>query len=128
MIFILLIIDILINNYSKYTSFFFLVYLYHKPYKYYLLTALLLDLIIFNSFYNIIILSIIYLLNKIFTNLNSQNIWVYLGINLFNYIVYIILSNLFMLNNIKVILFNIGFNLLLNIIFYLLMYNKKYKY
>ncbi len=120
MIFILLIIDILINNYSKYTSFFFLVYLYHKPYKYYLLTALLLDLIIFNSFYNIIILSIIYLLNKIFTNLNSQNIWVYLGINLFNYIVYIILSNLFMLNNIKVILFNIGFNLILNIIFYLL--------
>ena len=63
MIYILLIIDILISNYTNYTSYFFILYLYNKPYKYYLLTALILDLIIFKNIYNIFILTFMYFLN-----------------------------------------------------------------
>ena len=64
MIYFLLIFDILVNNYSQYTSYFFIINLYNKPYKDYLITALILDLIIFKSYYNIIILSLMYLINK----------------------------------------------------------------
>ena len=49
MIYILL--DILINNFTKYISFFFIVYLYNKTYKYYLYIALILDFIIFDTFF-----------------------------------------------------------------------------
>ena len=49
MILLLILLDILINNYTKYSSYFFLIYLYNKPYKYYLLTGIILDFIIFNT-------------------------------------------------------------------------------
>ena len=131
MIYLLLLLDIIINNYTNFTSFFFLVYLYKKPYKYYLLTALILDFIVFNSYYNIIILSALYLMNKIFKDLNKDNFYSYLFAVTFNYIYYIILSNLLSLNSILSILFIIGKNLFINLLFYLLMYNilknNKYK-
>lgn len=123
MIYLLLILDIIINNYTLYTSYFFIVYLYNKSYKYYLLTALILDFIIFHHFYNIIILSLIYLLNKLFKDLNKQNIYIYLLINTFNYIVYIILTNLIFHPSPFTILIKIGKSLIINIIFYLLMFN-----
>ena len=79
MIYVLLLLDILINNYTIYTSFFFIIYLYNKSYKYYLFTGLVLDLLIFNTyFYNIIILSIIFLLNKLLKDLNKDNIYIIL--------------------------------------------------
>lgn len=123
MIYILLILDIIINNYTRYTSYFFIVYLYNKPYKYYLLTALILDFIIFHHFYNLIILSLIYLLNKLFKDLNKQNIYIYLLINTFNYIVYIILTNLIFQHSMFAILIKIGKSLIINLVFYLLMFN-----
>ncbi len=124
MIFFLIILDVLINNYSNFTSFFFLIYLYNKPYKYYVLTALILDLVIFNHpFYNLIFLSAIYLLNKVFTDLNKNNILNFIFINTFNLIVYIILSNLSSYFSIPVILINIGNSLFINLLFYMLSYN-----
>ncbi len=127
MIYILLIIDILISNYTNYTSYFFILYLYNKPYKYYLLTALILDLIIFKNIYNIFILTFMYFLNKIFKSLNKNNLISYIFIMLFNYIIYIFLSNLLLQNSIFTTLIKIGSNLLLNLILYLLSFNIKRK-
>ena len=123
MIYLLIFIDILLNNYSNFNTYFFIIYLYDKKYKYYLLTGLILDLIIFKNIYNLIILTIIYFLNKLFKDLNKNNIYNYLFINSFNYLIYIILSNLLLFNNIKDILLSIGLNLIINLLFYLLSYN-----
>ena len=124
MIYFLILIDILINNYTRYTSFLFLIFLYNKPYKDYLLTGLILDFIIFNQPFNTIILSIIYLFNKIFKDLNKNNFYNYLFIAIFNYIVYIILSHL-LTNKLTYILILIGKNLLFNIILYILSYKEE---
>lgn len=127
MIYFLILLDIIINNYTPFTSFFFLIYLYQKPYKYYLLTGLILDFLIFNTyFYNLLILSLMYLMNQIFNNLNKNNFYVYLFFLLFNYLSYIILSNILNLNSIYNILISIGTNLFINMIFYILAYKKKY--
>ena len=124
MIYPLIFLDILINNYSPYTSFFFLTFLYQKSYKYYFLTALILDFIVFNTYYyNLIILTIMYFLNKIFTFLNLDNILSYLFFFLFNYNAYIILSNLMALTSIRSLFVSLGSNLLINMFFYLLCYN-----
>ena len=120
MILLLVLLDILINNYTKNSSYFFLIYLYNKPYKYYLLTGIILDFIIFNTyFYNIIILSLMYVINKIFKDLNKNNFYVFIFFMIFNYITYIVLSNIF-LNGMYNILVNIGFNLIINLLFYTL--------
>lgn len=121
MIYLLLILDILINNYTKYTSYFFIVFLYNKSFKYYLLTGLILDFIIFNSFFlNTIILVLMYFANKIFKELNKNNIYNFIFINIFNYILFIMLSNIFLFNNYYDIFVTIGKNMILNLIFYLL--------
>lgn len=127
MIYFLIFLDVIINNYTPFTSFFFLIYLYQKPYKYYLLTALILDFLIFNTyFYNLLILSLMYLINQIFNNLNKNNFYVYLFFVIFNYLSYIILSNILNFNSIYNILISIGTNLIINMIFYILAYKKKY--
>ncbi len=122
MIYLLLLLDILINNYTSYTSFLFLIYLYDKSYKHYLLTGLILDLIIFRKPYNIIILTIMYFINKIFKDLNKKNVLNYLLILVFNYIIYILLANI-LLSKITIILVKIGQNLIFNLILYLLGFN-----
>ncbi|MBQ7031060.1 MAG: hypothetical protein IJN13_01640 [Bacilli bacterium] len=123
MIYLLFLLDILINNYTSYTSYFFVIYLYNKSYKYYLLTGLILDLVIFKSlFTNTLILSLIYLFNKVFKELNKTNIFNYIFINIFNYIVFIFLTNIMFLNNLDTILILLGNNLLINTIFYILSY------
>lgn len=131
MILLLIFLDVLINNYTKYTSFFFIIYLYNKSYKYYLITAFILDFIIFNTyFYNLIILTIMYFCNKSFKNLNKNNIYNYVFINIHNYILYIFISKLLMINSLENILVSIGSHLLVNITFYLLsfrLYSKMQK-
>ena len=123
MIYLLFLLDILINNYTSYTSYFFIIYLYNKSYKYYLLTGLILDLVIFKSlFTNTLILSLIYLFNKVFKELNKTNIFNYIFINIFNYIVFIFLTNIMFLRNLDTILILLGNNLLINTIFYILSY------
>lgn len=121
MIFLLILLDVLINNYTKYTSYFFIVYLYNKPYKFYLLTALILDFIIFNTlFYNTIILTIMYFFNKIFKDLNKNNFYNFIFISIFNYIIFIILTSLINFQSISAILTNIGMHLIINLLFYIL--------
>jgi len=123
MIYLLLIIDVLLNNFTSYTSYFFIIFLYNKPYKFFLLTGVILDFIIFNNlFLNTILLSVIYLCNKVFKDLNKHNFYNYIFINIFNYLLFIILSNLLMCNNITNILIIIGSSLLINLIFYVLSY------
>jgi len=123
MIYLLLILDILINNYTNHTTYFFIIYLFNKSYKYYLLTGLILDLVIFDTFFiNVLLLSIIYLFNKVFKDLNKYNLYNYLFVNIFNYLLYIILFNLFIFNNINNILLIVGSNLIINLIFYILSY------
>lgn len=121
MIYFLLVLDILVNNFTKYTSYFFIIYLYQKPFKYYLLTGLILDFLIFNTmFLNTIILLIMYFFNYIFKDLNKENFGNYILITCFNYLMYIILTNLVMTKNIDYILIQIGLNLTINLIFYIL--------
>jgi len=123
MIYLLIILDILINNFTKYTSYFFIIYLYNKPYKYYVLVGLILDFIIFNTyFYNLIILTIIYLLDKLLKDLNKNNFYNFIFIAIYNYLLFIILSNLIVFNNLEYIFLSIGSNLVINIIFYVLSY------
>ncbi len=124
MIYFLILIDIIIANYTKYNTYFFIIYLYNKKYKDYLLTALILDIIIFQNIYNLIILTIIYFLNKLFHNLNKNNIAVYLLINTFNYTMYIILSNILTFTTINNILLKIGLNIPFSLLFYILSYKE----
>ena len=121
MIYLLIILDVIINNFTKYTSYFFLIYLYKKEYRYYLLTGLILDLLIFNTFLlNTLILTVMYICNKVFKELNKNNFYNFLFVTVFNYLLYIILTNLITINNVPNILINIGMNLLINILFYIL--------
>lgn len=123
MIYLLLLLDVIIGNYTKYTSYFFIIYIYNKPYKYYLLVGLILDFIIFNTyFYNIIILTIIYLLNRLLKELNKENVFNFIFICMYNYLLYIMLSNIFVFNNLDNIFVSIGNNLLTNIVFYIFSY------
>lgn len=123
MIYLLILLDILLNNYTAFTTYFFIIFLYNKKYIYFLLTGLIFDLIIFNTpLINVLILSIIYYLNKVFKELNKNNFYNYIFINIFNYILYIFLSNLFTLNSIFNILVLIGSNLFINILFYILFF------
>jgi len=127
MIYLLILLDILINNFTISTSYFFIIFLYNKPYKYFLLTGLILDFIIFNTtFLNTIILSTIYLINNIFRFLNKNNFYNYVFINIFNYLLFIILSNIIMFNNIENILIIIGNNIVINLLFFGLSYKKIY--
>lgn len=123
MIFLLILLDIIVNNFTQYTSYFFINYLYNKPFKFYLLTALILDFLVFNTlFYNLIALTAIYIFNKIFKWLNKNNFYNYIYICTFNYIMFIAITNALSFNNIPHILITIGQNLVLNIIFYSLTY------
>lgn len=133
MIFLWIILDVLLNNFTSFTSFFFIVTLYNKPYKYFLFVGLMFDFILFNTyFYNIIIFTIIYFMNYLLKDLNKNNFYNFVFVNIYNYILYIILSNI-LFNNINNLLLTIGNNLLINLLFYVLSYriyikkyNKKY--
>lgn len=121
MIYLLILLDVLINNFTQYTSYFFIIYLYRKKYRYYLLTGLILDFLIFNTFFlNTIILTIMYICNKVFKDLNKNNFYNFIFVSVFNYLIYIILTNIVMINNVVNILINIGMNLFINVVFYIL--------
>lgn len=122
MIYILFLLDIILYNFTSYTTYFFIIYLYNKPYKYYLLCGLILDLVIFETkFLNLIILTMIYLLNKLFNDLNKHHFYSFIFINLFNYLAFVILSNI-LFTNFSTIFYKIGINLFVNLLFYALSY------
>lgn len=122
MIFFIILLDIIISNYTNYISYFFINYLYNKELKYYILTGLTLDLIVFNTLNNTIILVIIYYINKIFKSFNKDNYYIYIIINIINYILYITITNVIMNNGIITIIMSIKISIIINIIYIILSY------
>lgn len=126
MIYLSIILDVLIYNYTSLKSFFFIRYLYNKGIIYYICSGVFLDIIVFHSFFiNTIILIIIYCINKLFKYFNKSNYIIYLIINLFNIILFIILTNLCNLNSIKYTLILIGNSLIINILFLSISYKEE---
>ena len=126
MIYLSIILDIFMYNYTSLKSFFFIRYLYNKSIIYYICSGIFLDIIIFHSFFiNTIILIIIYFINKLFKYFNKSNYIIYLIINLFNIILFIILTNLCSLNSIKYTLILIGNSLIINILFLSISYKEE---
>lgn len=126
MIYLGIILDILTFNYTSLKSFFFIRYLYNKGIIYYICSGVFLDIIIFQSYFiNTIILIIIYFINKLFKYFNKSNLYIYLIINLFNIILFIILTNLCNLNSIKYTLILIGNSLIINILFLIISYKEE---
>ena len=125
---ILLILDILIYNFTAYNSYFFLLsilFYRDKDYMKILFIGLILDLIILNKlFINTFILLLIFIINKRIFKLKNKNLKSYLLITNFNFLLYNILLSLIYSFNLKV--FSMSF--IINIIFYLLSYNLVKKY
>jgi len=121
---ILFFIDILIYNLTSFNTYLVLLNLLNKENKYKLIIiALILDLIIFNTYFkNIIIILILILINKYLLNY-KKTIVNYLNINILNYILFIILTNFinfnFSFTNISSIIID---NFLINIILWLICY------
>lgn len=62
------------------------------------------------------------MLNKLLKELNKNNFYNYIFICMYDYLLYIIMSNLIVFNNLDYIFISIGSNLIINIIFYILSY------
>lgn len=130
MIYLYLLLDILVYNFTIYNSYFFLVGLINKKYIYYLSTGLIIDFILLNTFFiNTIVLTFIYIVNKFFKRFNIKSFTIYIINLMVDYILYITLTFLITNNNFNIILITIGLNLFVNTIFYILSYKYKiYEY
>lgn len=119
-----LLLDILIYNYTNYLSFFFLVDLNKRSLLINIGIGLLIDYILNIYFFNVIFLSIIYIITKLFKF--NINIFLYYYLyNLFIILLYYILSNL-LFNYIDI--YNLLNVLLINSIFIYISYKKEGKY
>lgn len=119
-----LIFDILIYNYTNYLSFFFLVDLNKRSLLINIGIGLLIDYILNIYFFNVIFLSIIYIITKLF-NFNNNNFLYYYLYNIFIILLYYIISNL-LFNYINI--YNLLNVLLINSIFIYISYKKETKY
>ena len=119
-----LLLDILIYNYTNYLSFFFLVDLNKRSLLINIGIGLLIDYILNIYFFNVIFLSIIYIITKLF-KFNINNFLYYYLYNLFIILLYYILSNL-LFNYIDI--YNLLNVLLINSIFIYISYKKEGKY
>jgi len=124
MIWLLLILDILIYNFTSYSSYFFIISIClcdKKDLYKLILIGLFLDLIVFDKlFINTLIIWIIFLINKKFFKLKEKTLISFLLINNFNFLLYNIFLA-FLTVNFDVL--NFFESLMINIIFYLLSYN-----
>lgn len=106
-----LFIDILINKIFYFNSYLFLIPLiYHrKNFVYYLVIGLTLDIFICNSFLNTIILSLLYLINKLLIKIKSNEV-----IYFINYLFYYSLISLIIGHTSSLLdLFNLIINLMI---------------
>ena len=123
MIFLLLFLDILVGCFGKYFTYFVIVYVYNKPFKYYLLVGLLLDFVLFSTYYiYIIIFSLIYLVNKLFSKFNKTNFLIYIFNVLVDLLFFVIISNILFKNDFYRIFYIMKNGLVINIIFYIIYY------
>lgn len=123
MIFLLLFLDILVGCFGKYFTYFVIVYVYNKPFKYYLLVGLLLDFILFNTYYvYVVIFSLIYLVSKLFDRFNKDKFIVYMVNILVNLLFFVVVSSVLFKNDFYRIFYIIKNGLVINIIFYIIYY------
>ena len=116
-------LDVLLGNYSGYTSFFFLNNLNNKSFIYNIAVALFLDFIVLKTYYvNIILISLFYVIRKYIFKIN--NYYQYIFVNLFFTIIYyLITSGIFSyLNLMKLVII-----ILIHFIFYSICYIKDKK-
>lgn len=89
-----LLLDILIYNYTPYLSYFFILNINNKPFIYNIIIAVIIDILLKIPFYNVIFITIIYLLKKHIFKFNYNNLLYYYIVNITFIILYYIISSL----------------------------------
>lgn len=129
MILLLLILDILLYNYTKYNSFFFLIALNlikPKDYLKVIIVGLFLDLIILNQpFINTICLLIVFILNQKIFPIKNKTLFNFLVSSVFNFLTYILFISVY---NQIFNFYSFIISLLIYLIFIILSYNYLKKY
>ena len=87
-----LVLDILIYNFTPYLSYFFILNLNNKSYIYNLSVAIIIDYILHTYFYNIIFVTLLFLLKKYVLKFNYNNFNVYFLVNLLLVLIYYLVS------------------------------------
>lgn len=89
-----LVLDILIYNFTPYLSYFFILNLNNKSYIYNLSVAIIIDYILHTYFYNIIFVTVLFLLKKYVLKFNYNNFNVYFLVNLLLVLIYYLISTI----------------------------------
>lgn len=116
-----LVLDILIYNFTPYLSYFFILNLNNKSYIYNLSIAIIIDYILHTYFYNIIFVTLLFLLKKYVLKFNYNNFNVYFLVNLLLVLIYYLISTI-IFNYISI--WNIVNVLIVNSIFITICYKK----
>lgn len=116
-----LVLDILIYNFTPYLSYFFILNLNNKNYIYNLSIAIIIDYILHTYFYNIIFVTLLFLLKKYVLKFNYNNFNVYFLVNLLLVLIYYLVS---MIIFSYISIWNIVNVLIVNSIFITICYKK----
>ena len=116
-----LVLDILIYNFTPYLSYFFILNLNNKSYIYNLSIAIIIDYILHTYFYNIIFVTLLFLLKKYVLKLNYNNFNVYFLVNLLLVLIYYLISTIIFS---YISIWNIVNVLIVNSIFITICYKK----
>lgn len=116
-----LVLDILIYNFTPYLSYFFILNLNNKSYIYNLSVAIIIDYILHTYFYNIIFVTLLFLLKKYVLKFNYNNFNVYFLVNLLLVLKYYLISTIIFS---YISIWNIVNVLIVNSIFITICYKK----
>lgn len=116
-----LVLDILIYNFTPYLSYFFILNLNNKSYIYNLSIAIIIDYILHTYFYNIIFVTLLFLLKKYVLKFNYNNFNVYFLVNLLLVLKYYLISTIIFS---YISIWNIVNVLIVNSIFITICYKK----
>lgn len=116
-----LVLDILIYNFTPYLSYFFILNLNNKNYIYNLSIAIIIDYILHTYFYNIIFVTLLFLLKKYVLKFNYNNFNVYFLVNLLLVLIYYLISTIIFS---YISIWNIVNVLIVNSIFITICYKK----
>lgn len=116
-----LVLDILIYNFTPYLSYFFILNLNNKSYIYNLSVAIIIDYILHTYFYNIIFVTVLFLLKKYVLKFNYNNFNVYFLVNLLLVLIYYLISTIIFS---YISIWNIVNVLIVNSIFITICYKK----
>lgn len=116
-----LVLDILIYNFTPYLSYFFILNLNNKSYIYNLSVAIIIDYILHTYFYNIIFVTLLFILKKYVLKFNYNNFNVYFLVNLLLVLIYYLISTIIFS---YISIWNIVNVLIVNSIFITICYKK----